>query len=257
MIQHVDYIISLLAEAGRRIMEVYDAGEAAAEVQWKEDNSPLTLADQRSHDFLCEALYLLDRDIPMMSEESIQLSFEERNTWARYWCLDPLDGTKEFIKRNGQFTINLALMENASPVLGFIHIPVTGETYWAAKGHGANRYDGIQTVRIQSNKKTADWIAVGSGSHGSAEELAILDNYPISETRKAGSALKFCLIARGDADIYYRHGPTMEWDTAAGHILVEEAGAFFEFIGDKKKSYNKESLLNPSFLVRINNTQQH
>ncbi|MFN5619914.1 MAG: 3'(2'),5'-bisphosphate nucleotidase CysQ [Flavobacteriales bacterium] len=257
MIQHVDHIISLLAEAGRRIMEVYDAGESAADVQWKEDNSPLTLADRRSHDFLCEALQLLDSNIPMMSEEAAQLSFEDRSAWTRYWCLDPLDGTKEFIKRNGQFTINLALMENANPILGFIHVPVTGETYWAVKGQGAHRYDGLKSERIQSNSKTADWIAVGSGSHGSAEELAVLENYPISETRKAGSALKFCLIARGDADVYYRHGPTMEWDTAAGHILVEEAGAYFEFIGDMKRNYNKESLLNPSFLVRINYTQQN
>jgi 3'(2'), 5'-bisphosphate nucleotidase len=118
-------------------------------------------------------------------------------------------------------------------------------------GNGAHHYDGVETRSIQSNRKSSEWIAVGSGSHGTEEELAVLGGYPVIETRKAGSALKFCLIAQGEADIYYRHGPTMEWDTAAGHILVLEAGALFEFIGGSERNYNKESLLNPSFLVRI------
>jgi 3'(2'), 5'-bisphosphate nucleotidase len=257
MVQHVDHIISLLAEAGRRIMDVYNAGVAGADVQWKEDNSPLTLADRRSHDFLCEALSLLNSEIPIMSEESVQVPFEVRAQWSRYWCLDPLDGTKEFLKRNGQFTINLALMENSRPVLGFIHIPVSGETFWAAEGYGANRFDGVQTIRIRSNQKASNWIAVGSGSHGSMEELTVLEQFPITEKRSAGSALKFCLIACGDADVYYRHGPTMEWDTAAGHILVEEAGALFEFKAETSRSYNKESLVNPSFLVRLRDSGNH
>ena len=251
MKQHVPHIIRLLEEAGRRIMVVYDGGAEAAGVQWKEDNSPLTLADKRSHDYLIDELSALNHQIPIMSEESVQLPFSERNTWRQYWCLDPLDGTKEFIKRNGQFTINLALMEDAKPVLGFIHVPVSGHTFWAALGEGAHHYDGVETRRIESNRKSSEWIAVGSGSHGTEEELAVLGGYPVVETRKAGSALKFCLIAQGDADVYYRHGPTMEWDTAAGHILVQEAGAMFEFIGGSERNYNKESLLNPSFLVRI------
>ena len=251
MIQYVSHIIVLLEEAGRRIMEVYEGGAEAADVQWKEDDSPLTLADKRSHDYLVDELSALNYQIPIMSEEAAQLPFSERNKWRQYWCLDPLDGTKEFIKRNGQFTINLALMEDAKPVMGFIHVPVSGHTFWAALGKGAHYYDGTETTRIQSNRKSMDWIAVGSGSHGTEEELAVLADYPVIETRKAGSALKFCLIAQGKADIYYRHGPTMEWDTAAGHILVQEAGAMFNFSGNSERNYNKESLVNPSFLVRI------
>jgi 3'(2'), 5'-bisphosphate nucleotidase len=227
MIQHVPHIIRLLEEAGRRIMVVYDGGAEAANVQWKEDDSPLTLADKQSHDYLIDELSALNLQIPIMSEESVQLPFSERNTWSQYWCLDP------------------------KPVLGFIHVPVSGHTFWAALGKGAHHYDGVGTTRIQSNRKSREWIAIGSGSHGTEEELAVLGSYPVVETRKAGSALKFCLIAQGKADIYYRHGPTMEWDTAAGHILVREAGAMFEFIGGSERNYNKESLLNPSFLVRI------
>jgi 3'(2'), 5'-bisphosphate nucleotidase len=255
MEQHADHIISLLAEAGRRIMEVYEGGAEAANVQWKEDNSPLTLADKRSHDFLNEALLALNQEIPVMSEESAQVPFEVRSAWRRYWCLDPLDGTKEFIKRNGQFTINLALMEAAEPILGFIHVPATGQTFWALKGQGAYWHDGRETKRLQANRKSSDWIAIGSGSHGSSEEHDVLKKYPVSETRKAGSALKFCMIAQGSADVYYRHGPTMEWDTAAGHILVEEAGAIFQFAGESRQNYNKESLVNPSFLVHIQHSQ--
>lgn len=251
MTQHVDHILSLLAEAGRRIMEVYDAGAEAANVQWKEDNSPLTLADKRSHDYLQDALLKLNQAIPVMSEESVQVSYEERSAWQRYWCLDPLDGTKEFIKRNGQFTINLALMEAAQPILGFIHVPASGQTFWALKGQGAYWHDGQERKRIHANRKSSDWVAIGSGSHGSQEELAVLENYPVRETQKVGSALKFCLIAQGSADVYYRHGPTMEWDTAAGQILVEEAGAVFQFIDESKRGYNKESLVNSSFLVHI------
>jgi 3'(2'), 5'-bisphosphate nucleotidase len=251
MTHHVNHIIALLEEAGRLIMEVYAGGAQAAQVEWKEDNSPLTQADRRSHDYLSQALSTLDHTIPIMSEESFQVPFSERSTWRRYWCLDPLDGTKEFMKRNGQFTINLSLMEDAAPVLGFIHVPVSGHTYWAIKGQGAYCNDRRQQIQLKANRKSSDWIAIGSGSHGSQEEIAVLENYPVSETRKTGSALKFCLIAQGSADVYYRHGPTMEWDTAAGHILVEEAGATFQYIGDSKNNYNKESLVNPSFLVRI------
>lgn len=247
----IPHIIQLLRTAGSRILEVYRSGIEGAQVEWKEDQSPLTLADKRSHEYLSEQLVILDDTIPIMSEESIQLHYDERKTWTRYWCLDPLDGTKEFIKRNDQFTINLALMEDAQPVLSFIHVPVSGFTYWAAKGRGSFLNDGTEENSIQANRKTEGWIAVGSSSHGSGREEEFLKRFPITQVITAGSALKFCYIASGRADVYFREGPTMEWDTAAGHLLVEEAGAQFHYLTDSLSYYNKESLLNSSFVVHL------
>lgn len=251
MKESIPHIIHLLRTAGRQIMEVYAMGAENVEVEWKEDSSPLTLADRRSHEFLSEQLASLDHTIPIMSEESVQIPFSERKQWRRYWCLDPLDGTKEFIKRNDQFTINLALMENSSPAIGFIHLPVTGHTYWAVRGQGAFLDDGVSIKSIKSNRKSTDWIAIGSNSHGDPNEVEILRQFPIVDFVTEGSALKFCRIASGDADVYYRNGPTMEWDTAAGQVLVEEAGAVFKYLDRMESNYNKESLINPSFLVHI------
>lgn len=247
----VPEILAFLKHAGALIMEVYRQDIEAAQVEWKEDSSPLTLADRLSHNYLTEKLTQLDASIPILSEESVHERYEIRKEWTRYWCLDPLDGTKEFIKHNDQFTINLALIENGLPVMGFIHVPVSGHTYWAIQGGGAFLDDGIRTQSIRANRKESEWIAVGSGSHGSEEERHVLREFPISQFIKAGSALKFCLIASGTADVYYRHGPTMEWDTAAGHILVEEAGARFQYISSAKVHYNKESLYNTPFMVQI------
>jgi 3'(2'), 5'-bisphosphate nucleotidase len=247
----IPHIIKLLRAAGRQIMEVYAMGAQNLEVEWKKDSSPLTLADRLSHEYLMEQLAVLDDSIPIMSEESVQLPYSERRQWRRYWCLDPLDGTKEFIKRNDQFTINLALVENALPSIGFIHIPVSGHTYWAMRRQGAFLDDGGSTKPISANRKSSDWIAIGSSSHGDPNEVEILRQFPITDFVTVGSALKFCRIASGDADVYYRKGPTMEWDTAAGHILVEEAGAAFKYLDESVPSYNKESLTNSSFLVHI------
>lgn len=232
-------------------MEVYHAGSEMSELEWKEDKSPLTLADRRSHEFLVQALYSLDSSIPVMSEESQQTDFEIRKNWGRYWCLDPLDGTKEFIKRNDQFTINLSLIENSIPMLGFIHVPVTNQTYWAIRGEGAYVHVGEKSSRIQINSKTTDWTAVGSSSHGTDAELEWLKQFPITGYLKIGSALKFCYIASGLAEVYYRSGPTMEWDTSAGHLLVEEAGARFSYLSEGTVHYNKPNLLNPPFWVCI------
>lgn len=247
----VPEILAFLRHAGGLIMEVYKQDIGAAQVELKEDSSPLTLADRLSHNYLTEKLNQLDASIPMLSEESVHERYETRKQWDRYWCLDPLDGTKEFIKHNDQFTINLALIENQVPVMGFIHVPVSGHTYWAVQGGGAFLDDGIRSLPIRANRKESEWIAVGSGSHGSEEEQHVLREFPISQFIKAGSALKFALIASGMADVYYRHGPTMEWDTAAGHILVEEAGARFQYVSAAEVHYNKESLYNTPFLVQI------
>jgi 3'(2'), 5'-bisphosphate nucleotidase len=232
-------------------MEVYEAGESASELEWKSDDSPITIADKRSHQYLVNKLVQFDSTIPIMSEESEQLDYAIRKDWVRYWCLDPLDGTKEFIKRNGQFTINLSLIENRIPVLAFIHVPLTGLTYWAKKGEGAFMHDGGIHTSIRANRKKSEWIAVSSHSHGSEAETRWLEEFPISNRIRIGSALKFCYIASGLADIYYRSGPTMEWDTSAGHLLVEEAGASFAYITENIFHYNKPELLNPPFSVRI------
>ncbi len=251
MKEQIPHIIQLLEKAGRLIMAIYEKSETDFSIQWKEDASPLTIADRQSHDFLFEELSKLPISLPVMSEEEQPTDYAVRKKWTKYWCLDPLDGTKEFIKRNDQFTINLALIENSTPTLGFIHIPASGETYFASLGGGAHKHNGFNTISIRANKKRADWIAVGSSSHGLRAEAAVLQDFPIREFVKAGSALKFCMIASGDADIYYRHGPTMEWDTAAGHLLVDEAGASFRYFSDSSDHYNKENLVNPPFLVKI------
>jgi len=250
MKESIPHLIKLLQTAGELIMEVYRSAEGVG-VEWKADDSPLTAADKRSNDFLTEQLNLLDSSIPIMSEESTQVDFEERKQWRRYWCLDPLDGTKEFIKRNDQFTINLALIEDSIPVVGLIHVPASGQTFWTVRGEGAFKHDGLQNIRISANQKKDGWISVLSSSHGSAEEVEALRHFPISQFIKAGSALKFCFIASGLADVYFRHGPTMEWDTAAGHVLVQEAGARFTYLSSDSTHYNKPSLYNPSFLVHI------
>jgi 3'(2'), 5'-bisphosphate nucleotidase len=247
----VPHIIELLQRAGSIIMDIYALGESGAQVEWKSDNSPLTLADRESHEFLVQQLANIDSQIPIMSEESLQTDFELRRNWPRYWCLDPLDGTKEFIKRNGQFTINLALIEHSVPLLGFIHVPVTGYTYWALKGQGAFVHNGDTNVNIRASQKNDGWIAVSSSSHSTELDNTLLSKFPVTQYIKAGSALKFCYIASGVADVYHREGPTMEWDTAAGHILVEEAGATFEYLSENRVHYNKLDLRNPSFLVRI------
>ncbi len=232
-------------------MEVYALEQHCLEMEWKADLSPVTLADRYSNEYIINQLAMLDSSIPIISEESVQLPFAIRKEWTRYWCLDPLDGTKEFIKRSDQFTINLALMEHSLPSIGFIHLPVLGHTYWAMKGHGAFLDDGVSTNRIWANNKLQDWISIGSNSHVNPHESEVLRQFPITEFMRVGSALKFCRIASGEADIYYRKGPTMEWDTAAGHVLVEEAGAVFKYLSETKTHYNKESLLNPSFLAHI------
>jgi len=247
----VPHIIELLQRAGSIIMDIYALGESGAQVEWKSDNSPLTLADRQSHEFLVQQLARIDSQIPIMSEESLQTDFELRRNWPRYWCLDPLDGTKEFIKRNGQFTINLALVENSIPMLGFIHVPLTGYTYWASKGQGAFVHNGEVNQNIRASQKKDGWIAVSSSSHDTDSGDDLLAKFPVTRYIKAGSALKFCYIASGVADVYHRQGPTMEWDTAAGHILVEEAGATFEYLSENRVHYNKVDLRNPSFLVRI------
>ncbi|MEL6535811.1 MAG: 3'(2'),5'-bisphosphate nucleotidase CysQ [Bacteroidota bacterium] len=244
-------IIQIARKAGDKILEIYHDEDFSKVVDFKDDNSPLTLADKASHEVIDAALRALTPDIPILSEEGRDMPYEERQSWTTFWCVDPLDGTKEFIKRNGQFTVNIALVENNAPVLGVIHTPVTGETYYGS-ADGAWKQTGDEapvTIQVRNNQE-GNRIAVGSASHAAPEEEELLAKYQVTESLKRGSSLKFCMVAEGKADIYYRHNPTMEWDTAAGQAIVVAAGGkMMKGQGPEPFTYNKENLRNGSFLV--------
>ena len=248
-------------EAGKEVLKIYNSDFS---VDWKEDKSPLTLADKKSHQIIWEGLSITG--IPLLSEEGRDIPYEERSGWDYLWLVDPLDGTKEFINRNGEFTINISLIHKSRPVLGVIYAPVKGLLYYALKDKGAYRVfveedDSIKGIfskadKLPLNKRdglTAVRV-VASKSHTSPETQAYIDKlrgiYKDIFFNSAGSSLKFCLVAEGEADIYPRLGPTMEWDTAAGDIIVEEAGGrVIDIESGKPLMYNKKVLKNPYFVV--------
>lgn len=245
----INDIIELAKEAGQRIMEVYDTD---FDVEQKDDNTPLTAADMAAHNTIVSGLSELTPDIPILSEESAKIPFEERTQWERYWLVDPLDGTREFIKRNGEFTVNIALIENHESVMGVVYTPVTGVTYYAARGSGAYKIaPGNETTAINTRRKTENsTIIAGSRSHRGDSLEAFLKRIGDYEIISMGSSLKSCLVAEGRADIYPRLGPTSEWDTAAAQCVVEEAGGRITKTDMQPLRYNtKDSLLNPYFLV--------
>ncbi len=244
--------------AGQAILEVYHHADFSQVVDFKADHSPLTLADQAAQQVIAPALQAHYPNIPLISEEGKEIAYATRREWEYFWLVDPLDGTKEFIKRNGQFTVNIALIHHHRPVLGVIYTPVTEELYFAtqagyasdleAGGYKQTPGGAQQTLRVR--QPTAERVAVRSSSHASEEEEQVLRQHGVTESIARGSSLKFCMIAEGKADIYYRHGPTMEWDTAAGQAVVEAAGGkVFQETSDRPFTYNKESLRNSSFLV--------
>ncbi len=242
-------IIRLSVSAGHRIMEVYNTD---FDVEQKSDNSPLTAADMAAHHTIVDGLNELTPDIPVLSEESAKIPFEERSQWQRYWLVDPLDGTREFVKRNGEFTVNIALIDNHESVLGVVYTPVSGELYYAERGAGAyKQLPDSEPTRINSRKKeTQCTIVAGSRSHRGDSLTRFLKNIGEHEVIPMGSSLKSCLVAEGRADIYPRLGPTSEWDTAAAQCIVEEAGGLLTTTDMKPMRYNtKDSLLNPHFLV--------
>jgi len=242
-------LLLLAKEAGGGILSVYNT---QIEVTLKDDLSPLTLADKVSHDIITEGLTALTPDIPIISEEGKEVPYEIRKNWEYYWCVDPLDGTKEFIKRNGEFTVNIALMHNNTPVLGIIYVPVTDDLYYGGAGIGSWKQTvSGEEIQIYADVNATEWISAGSRSHASAEETELLALYPVSKTISIGSSIKFCLIAEGKAHIYYRHGPTMEWDTAAGQAIAVYSGAIMTRPDGRPFEYNKPSLLNGSFLVKV------
>jgi len=246
----VEPAVALAKSAGDAIMEVYATD---FDVQAKDDNSPLTQADMASHRVIDAGLRELTPGIPIISEESGLPAFEERSQWPTYWLIDPLDGTKEFVNRNGEFTVNIALIEGRQPVLGVVHVPVTGKTYTGCEGVGAAvRESGGGSRSIAVARESAAPIrVVGSRSHRGASLDAFLERLGDVEMLPMGSSLKFCVVAEGAADIYPRLGPTSEWDTAAAQAVVEQAGGAVLELDGRPLAYNaKEDILNPHFLVR-------
>jgi 3'(2'), 5'-bisphosphate nucleotidase len=243
-------IVSIAKLAGKAILNIYHDANFSKVVDFKSDNSPLTLADKAAHDVIVDQLGRVYPEIPIISEEGAEIPYEQRKAYQTYWLVDPLDGTKEFIKRNGEFTVNIALIDNEVPVLGVVHVPVVDTTYYGGAESGAFLEEGASEPRqIKVNNNETNRIAVRSKSHPSPEEEVVLDKYQVVESISRGSSLKFCMVAEGKADIYYRHGPTMEWDTAAGQAVVEAAGGkMLVGTGPEAFVYNKPSLLNSSFL---------
>ncbi|GGG36660.1 3'(2'),5'-bisphosphate nucleotidase CysQ [Bizionia arctica] len=262
MDKNLQIAIEASLEAGKVIMEIYDT---AFSVELKDDKSPLTEADKKANDVINS--YLIPTEIPVISEENKQTDYATRKTWDTCWVVDPVDGTKEFIKRNGEFTVNIALITNGKPILGVIYVPATKVLYFAdvTKKEGFKaELESHETSLEQVLKKAAPLKpkegnsnpiqVVGSRSHMSQETLDFMDSLKSNgsqvEVVSKGSSLKFCLIAEGNADVYPRFAPTMEWDTAAGQAICNAVG--IEVISketDKPLMYNKENLLNPWFLV--------
>ena len=242
-------VAELAQQAGEKILVVYNSDEFS--VEEKADKSPLTAADLASHHAIVDGLTALTPDIPILSEESASLPYTERSLWQTYWLVDPLDGTREFIKRNGEFTVNIALIEDGVPVLSVVYVPVTGVSYLACKGQGAFKQEAGERRAIKVRKLGAGpLMVVGSRSHRGDSLIAFLDKLGEHEMVGMGSSLKLCLVAEGAADIYPRLGLTSEWDTAAAQCVVEQAGGYVTDTSMQPLRYNtKDSLLNPFFLV--------
>ncbi len=248
-LEHLRNNACLIArQAGESILAIYEQG---FEVLEKDDRSPLTEADMAAHRLIVSALKELTPSLPVLSEESEQIPYAVRAGWRTYWLVDPLDGTREFVKRNGEFTVNIALIHDNEPVLGVVHAPVLGVCYQAARGLGAQRLTAEgepEALRI-SRRRTRPVVA-GSRSHGTERMADFLAGLGEHEYLSMGSSLKFCLVAEGRADIYPRLGPTSEWDTAAAQCIVTEAGGLvLDLQGHPLRCNTGESLLNPEFIV--------
>lgn len=245
-------VIKIAREAGEQVLDVYNGD---FDVELKNDGSPLTKADMASHEHIIRELIKIDADVPILSEESTEIEYAQRRNWQRFWMVDPLDGTKEFVKRNGEFTVNIALIEHSGPVLGVVHVPVTGVTYAAAQGVGAIYMDkeGASRPIAVTDYRGGEAVVVGSRSHAGPKLQKFVQRLTEKEGRvvnkSMGSSLKLCLVAEGKADVYPRFGPTSEWDTAAAQCVVEVAGGRVTDLQGRVLGYNKESILNPWFVV--------
>ena len=245
----LDNVITLAVEAGQAIMDIYAQDFSVVK---KDDLSPLTEADMAAHHIIVAGLEKLTPELPVLSEESAAIPYATRATWHRYWLVDPLDGTREFVKRNGEFTVNIALIENHQPILGVVYVPVTGVCYYARQGQGAYKKEADSAPeKIHAHPWNGERLIVaGSQSHRSDDFDSFLVNVGNHQVISIGSSLKSCLVAEGKVHIYPRLGLTSEWDTAAAQCIVEEAGGQLTDTALRRLRYNtKESLLNPSFLV--------
>ncbi len=252
IINLIDHVRGIAFAAGEEILEVYK-DEASFGVESKADDSPLTLADQRANKVICDSLIALNPDIPIISEENKAIDYAERKDFDYFWMVDPLDGTKEFIKRNGEFTVNIALIHKNKSVAGVVYVPVTDEMYWAVEGEGSWKEANGEKTRLKANNYSMEDEGLGvvcSRSHLNEETSAFLNKMNKPETVSKGSSLKFLIIAESNADVYPRLAPTMEWDTAAAHIILEEAGGQVVRADDNTPlRYNKEILTNPHFIA--------
>ncbi|MFC4729619.1 3'(2'),5'-bisphosphate nucleotidase CysQ [Coralloluteibacterium thermophilus] len=241
-------VVAVAREAAAAILAVY---REDFEVMSKADRSPVTEADLAAHRIIRDGLAALDPALPLVSEEGAKADWEERRGWRRYWLVDPLDGTREFVKRNGEFTVNIALIEDGVPVLGTILAPVTGECVFAERGQGAFLRDGEGDVELATRRDPGPPLRVAaSRSHRDPRVDALLARMPDRETIGLGSSLKFCRIAEGRIDVYPRFGTTCEWDTAAGQCIVEAAGGGVYALDGSPLRYNtRESLKNPDFVA--------
>jgi 3'(2'), 5'-bisphosphate nucleotidase len=252
----INHIITITQQAGKAILDIYHTEDFS--VESKSDNSPLTKADKAANEIIVSELQRLYPEIPVISEENKLLSFAERQHWNKCWLVDPLDGTKEFIKRNGEFTVNIALIENGEPVLGVVYVPISGVTYYGEKHSGAYKIENEKIEKLDNSfahyTEKQNIKVVASRSHLSADTQLFIDDLQKKgksvEFVSMGSSLKLCLVAEGIADVYPRFAPTMEWDTAAAQAVAEAAGRkVLVHNSDLPLRYNKENLLNPWFLV--------
>lgn len=262
MTENLKIAIRSSLEAGKAILEIYHSGDFDIEI--KGDNSPLTRADKLAHNVIVS--YLKKTGIPVLSEEGKEIPYQERKNWKQLWIVDPIDGTKEFIKRNGEFTVNIALIENQKPIMGVIFVPVTGELYFSCKELGSfkvqvdlKNYDFEDILKaadkLPLQRKDKTYTVVASRSHMSRETEKYVANMKAKHGKvnliSKGSSLKLCMVAEGRADCYPRFAPTMEWDTAAGQAICEYAGfTVIDYTTNENLLYNRKELLNNWFLVK-------
>lgn len=263
---HLFIAVDAALRAGEEILSIYNDPTSDFEIERKADHSPLTIADRRAHETI--AALLNETPFPVLSEEGKHLDYAQRKGWSELWIVDPLDGTKEFIKRNGEFTVNIALVEHGIPVLGVIYLPVKQELYFAGEALGAYKLSGITALdpsstleelmqradRLPLAHESDTFVVVASRSHLSLETESYIEQmkqqHPKVELISCGSSIKICRVAEGTAQVYPRFAPTMEWDTAAGHAIARAAGMeIYQADKDVPLQYNKENLLNPWFIV--------
>ncbi len=246
-----DLIPEVCAIARRAAAAILDVYESEFAVEHKDDRSPLTAADLAAHRCIVDSLRKLTPELPILSEESAAIDWDERRQWSRYWLVDPLDGTREFVKRNGEFTVNIALIDGDRSVLGVVQAPVTGSIAWAWQGGGAWMAEAAGAPHRCRTRPPADpLIVAGSRSHGNPRLDEMMDRIGPHQIVPLGSSLKFLRIAAAEADLYVRLGPTSEWDTAAAQCVLEEAGgAVVDLHGNPLRYNSRESLLNPEFVA--------